>query len=102
MNLEPYSHVVAFLKVFCFSDTRFDGYKIETSFGKQGSLPLGFADANMHRDHSPAIGHQSRDRFQVAAVLRRNSNEEPGGGSLPEQNGTGKFNVHWHSISNAQ
>jgi len=33
MNFESYSHFVAFLKIFCFSDTRFDGHNIAAIFG---------------------------------------------------------------------
>jgi hypothetical protein len=58
-NFEPYSQVVAFLKMFCFSDTRFDGHNVAAIFGKQRSLPLGFADPNMYRDHASTIGHES-------------------------------------------
>ena len=50
---------VAFLKIFCFSDIRLDRHNVAAIFGKQGSLPLGFADPNMYRNHSPAIRHES-------------------------------------------
>ena len=33
MNFESYGHFVALLKVFCFSDTRFDGHNIAAVFG---------------------------------------------------------------------
>ena len=58
-NFELYSHFVAFLKILCFSNTRFDGHNVAVIFGKQASLPLGFADPNMYRNHSPAIRHDS-------------------------------------------
>jgi len=85
-NFESYSHLVTLLKVFCFSDTYFDGHKVETIFGKQGSLKLGLADPHVDRDHPPAIRHQPGYRFQLAGLLRRNRYEEPRGGSLPENN----------------
>jgi hypothetical protein len=31
---EPYRHFVAFLKIFCFSDARFDGHNVVAIFGK--------------------------------------------------------------------
>jgi hypothetical protein len=49
-NFEPYSHVVTFLKIFCFSDTRLDGHKVAAIFGEQGSLPPGSADPNKDRN----------------------------------------------------
>lgn len=58
-NFEPYGHFVAFLKIFCFSDARFDGHDVAAIFREQGSLPLGFADPNMDRNHSPTISHRS-------------------------------------------
>jgi len=33
MNFESYGHFVALLKVFCFSDNRFDGHNIAAIFG---------------------------------------------------------------------
>jgi hypothetical protein len=101
LNFESYSDFVAFVKVFCFSDTRFDGHNVAAIFGKQGSLPLGFTDPNMYRDHSPAIRHESYDGFQAAGQLRGNGNEEPWGGAIPEPNLAIELDVHWHSISNA-
>src|SRR6266498_424457 len=83
-NFEPYRHFVTFLKIFCFSDTRFDGYNIESIFGKQGSLPLGFADPNNYRNHSPAVSHKPYYGFQIVALLRRNGNEVPWGGTPPK------------------
>ena len=58
-NVEPYRHLVAFRKVFCFSNTRFDRHNVAAIFGKQRSRPLGFADPYMNRYHSPAICHGS-------------------------------------------
>ena len=59
MNFEPYGHFVTFFKVFCFSDTRFDGHEVATIFGKQGSLPFGVADPNVYWNHTPTIRHES-------------------------------------------
>jgi len=59
MNLELDSHVIAFLKIFCLPDTGFDGHNVAAIFGKQGSLPLGFANANFCRYHAPAIRYES-------------------------------------------
>src|SRR5512143_3673495 len=101
MNFEPYGHFLPFLKIFCFSNTRFDGHQVETIFGKQGRLPLGLADPHLYRDHSPAVSHESRYRLQVAALLRRNGDKEPRGRTFPEQNLTAKLEDHWYSISNA-
>src|SRR5215207_3694771 len=102
MNFEAYSHIVPLLKIFCFSDTCFDGYNVAAIFGKQGSLPLGFADPYIHWNHSPAIRHESYYGFQVAALLRRNGNEVPWGGSTPVPNFAVELDVHRYSISNAQ
>ena len=102
MNFELDSHGVAFVEIFCFSDARFDGHKVESIFGEQGSSPLGVADPNLYRNHSPAIRHQARYRFQVAALLRRNGHEVERGGASPEPNFASELDVHWHSISNAQ
>ena len=50
---------VAFLKIFCFSDTCLDGHQVAAIFWKQGSHPLRVTDAHMDRDDSPAIRHES-------------------------------------------
>lgn len=80
MDPEPYRHCVTLLKILGFSDTRFNGYKVTSVLGKQGSRPLGLADPNVYRDHTPTIGHEPGDGFQVLALLLRNGNEEPGAG----------------------
>ena len=33
MNFESYSHLVAFLKIFCFLNTGFDGHNVAAIFG---------------------------------------------------------------------
>src|SRR6266540_981051 len=101
-NFESYRHLVAFLKIFCFSDTRFDGHNVAAIFGKQGRLPIAVADPNMYRNHSPAIRHESYYGFQVAALLRRNGNEVPWGGAVPVPNFAVELDVHCYSISHAQ
>ena len=45
--------------VFYFADARFNRDNVAALFGKQGGLPLGFADANDCRNHSPAVTHHS-------------------------------------------
>jgi len=97
-NFEPYSYVVAFLKIFCFSDTRFDGNNVAAIFWKQGSLPPGFTYPNMYGNHPPSIGHESSYRFQIMALLRRNGNEEPWGRTPPEPNFAVEFDIHWYSM----
>ena len=101
-NFELYSHFVAFFKIFCFSDTCFDGYNITAIFGEQGSFPLGFADPNIYRNHSPAIRHESHYCIQGAGLLRRYGNEEPWGGAFPEPNFAVELDVHRYITSNAQ
>ena len=85
-NFEAYRHLVAFRQLFCFSDAVFYGHNVEAIFGKQGGLPLGFADPNRYRDHSPAISHQPGYGFQVAARLLRNGNEVKRGRAFPKPN----------------
>ena|SRR5689334_13501397 len=80
MNFEPYGNPDAFLKMFCFPDTRFDGHNVATIFGKHGSLPLRSADPSGYRNHSPAIRYKSQYGLQVAALFRRNGDEVPGAG----------------------
>jgi hypothetical protein len=46
-----------------FKNDVFDGHKVAAIFGKQGSLPMGFADLSIYRDHSPAIRYESHYRF---------------------------------------
>ncbi len=58
-KFEPYSNLVTFLKLFRFSDARFNGNDVATIFGKQRSLPLRFADPSMYRNHPPTISHES-------------------------------------------
>jgi len=38
MNFESYSYTIAFFKIFCFADTRFDEHNIAAIFGKHRSL----------------------------------------------------------------
>src|SRR5512133_1971705 len=99
-NFQVYSYLVAFHKIFYLSHNRFDGHNITAILREQGSLPLGFADPHMDRDHAPAICHKSRYGFQVAALFRWNGNEVPRGWTLPEPNLTVERNVHRYSISN--
>ena len=102
MDFESYSDCVAFLKIFGFANTRFDGHNITVIFRPQGSLPFGFADSNRYGDHSPAIGHQAGDGVDITALFFRNSHEEPRCGSPPKPNYATELDVHWHSISNAE
>jgi len=102
MNFEPYSHFIAFFKIFCFSNTRFDGHKIAAIFGKQGSRPRGLADLNMYWNHSPTIGHESWYRFQLAALFLWNGNEVPWGRTSPEPDDAVELDVHFYSISNTR
>ena len=95
MNFEPYSHFAAFFKIFCFSNTRFDGYNVAAIFGPQGSLPLGFTNLNIYWNHSPTIRHESYYGLQVAALLCRNGNEVPWGGAFPEPDLAVEFDVQW-------
>lgn len=95
MNFEPYGNPDAFLKMFCFPDTRFDGHNVATIFGKHGSLPLRSADPSGYRNHSPAIRYKSQYGLQVAALFRRNGDEVPGGGAAPVPNLAAELDIHY-------
>lgn len=93
--------MVAFIKIFRASNTRFDRHDVKAIFGEQGGLPLRFADPHMYRNDAPAIRHKSGYRFQVMALLFGNGDEKPRGWTLPEPDRAAKLEVHRHSISNA-
>lgn len=94
MNFESNPHFIAFIKVFGPSDTRFNWDEVESIFRKEGRLELGFPDPNCDRDHTPAIRYHCGNCFNVATLLLRDSNEEPGSGTTPEQNLAAEFEVH--------
>ena len=98
MNFEPYSHDVAFLKIFGFSDTHLDGHNVEAILGKQGRLPPSFADLYIGWNHSPAISHESQNGFQVRALLSGNVNEIPWGGTTPEPNFAVELDDHGSKV----
>ena len=83
-NFKAQGHMIAFFKVFHFSDTGFDGHKVTSLLGDQGCLKLGFADPNSDRDHTPSICHHSRNGFYILGMVFGNGDEEPWGGSSPE------------------
>src|SRR5206468_11588413 len=85
---------VTFLKIFCSPNTCFDRHNVAAIFVKHGSLPLSLADPSIYRNHSPAIGHESQNVFQVARRLRRNGNEVPWGWPPPVPNLAVELDVH--------
>ena len=87
-------HHVAFRKILGFADARSKGHKVEAILGKQGGVPLRVPDPDVHRDHAPTVGHDSGDRFQVAALLVWNGDKEPWGRSLPDKNFAAELEVH--------
>ena len=86
MHFELDRNPVALIEILSRSDAGFDRHDIALIFGKQGRLPLSFANAHTGGDHSPAISHECGYGIQVAALLRRNGNEVPRGGATPEPN----------------
>ena len=93
-DFEPQSHFVALFKMFRFLDSHFDGHKIASVLGEQGGGELGFADPYVDRDHPPAVGHEARDRFDVAACFRRNGDEKIWGRTAPVKNFSAELDDH--------
>ena len=48
---------VAVVEVFCFPDAVFERDDVAAVLVEQGCLPGGLADADIRRDHAPAVGH---------------------------------------------
>jgi len=102
MDFDLYGHLIAFVEVFLFADTRLDRHEVAAIFGEQGSSVLGFTNPHMDGNHAPAVGHEAGDGFYRAAVLGRNRDEKPRGGSAPEDDPSAELDVHGWSISNAE
>jgi len=66
----------------------------------QGSRPLSFADAHTGWKHTPAICHVTGYGFQVAALLRGNGDEVPGGGAFPEPDFAVELDVYEYPFLN--
>ena len=93
-DFELDSHGAAFLKLFRCLDALADGHQVAAVFWEQRSLPFGFADPHMDRDHAPAIRHKLRDRFDVTALFFRNGHEEIGRGTSPVKDLACEFKDH--------
>jgi len=85
---------IAQFEVLRFTDSDFDGDEVEAVFGEEGGAELCASDVDEDGDHAPALGDEAGDLLNEAALLRWDGDIEPGGRPSPEDDLTGKVEVH--------